>query len=96
MRLNQGQIESIKQTVQAIAGEDARAIIFGSRLHDETKGGDLDLLVQADQHITLLQRARIKMLLEQSLALPVDVITHQRHAPTTPFQQIAIKNGVSL
>lgn len=96
MRLNSNQIDIIKQAVAAIAGPGARASVFGSRLRDEAKGGDLDLLVQADEPISLLQRARIKMILEQSLALPLDVVTYQRGTRATPFQEIAMAQGVAL
>ncbi|VFN00274.1 MAG: Nucleotidyltransferase domain-containing protein [Candidatus Kentron sp. G] len=96
MRLTSKQIETIKQTVQNIAGCEARAILFGSRLCDEVKGGDIDLLIQSEQAIGLLQRARIKLALEETLALPVDIIAHQPGLPPTPFQQIAIEKGQAL
>lgn len=96
MRLTSQQIDTIKQTVQTIAGRRARAILFGSRLRDDAKGGDLDLLIQSDQPIGLLQRARIKNRLEQVLALPVDIMSHQTTMPPTPFQQIAIEKGLPL
>lgn len=86
----------IKETVQAVAGPNARAIVFGSRLRDDAKGGDLDLLIEADQGIDLLQRARLKMALEAQLALPVDIITRQRGISTTPFQRIALAKGIPL
>lgn len=96
MRLTPKQIETIKQTVQNIVGREARAILFGSRLRDEVKGGDVDLLIQSEQAIGLLQRARIKLALEQALVLPVDVIAHQPGLSPTPFQQIAIEKGQLL
>lgn len=96
MRLTSQQIDTIKQTVQTVAGQRARAIIFGSRLRDDAKGGDLDLLIQSDQPIGLIQRARIKNILEQVLALPVDIMAHQTTMPPTPFQQIAIEKGQPL
>lgn len=96
MRLNPEQIATIRHTVQAVAGEGVRVSVFGSRLRDEARGGDLDLLLEADQLIDLLQRARIKCALEERLAIPVDVITIRRGSPLTPFQRIALEQGVSL
>ena len=96
MRLSPEQLAIIRQAVQTIAGQNARAIVFGSRLRDDAKGGDLDLLIESDQSISLLQRARIKMTLEEQLALPVDVIALRRGADATPFQRIAMATGVPL
>lgn len=93
MRLTKKQIETIKKTVQDLAGREACSILFGSRLRDDVKGGDIDLLIQSDHAIGLLQRAHIKLALERALALPVDIIAHQSGLPPTPFQQIAIERG---
>ncbi|WP_323686358.1 nucleotidyltransferase domain-containing protein, partial [Lamprobacter sp.] len=89
MRLTPKQIDIIKQTVEQIGGQDTRTILFGSRLLDDRKGGDIDLLLQSSQPIGLLQRARIKSALEQTLALPVDIIAYHTALPPTPFQRIA-------
>lgn len=96
MRLNPDQITIIRQAVQALAGANARAYVFGSRLSDHVMGGDIDLLLEADQEIGLLQRARIKSALEERLAIPVDVIAIRRGTPLTAFQRIALEKGVPL
>ena len=96
MRLNPDQITIIRQAVQALAGANAHAYVFGSRLHDHVMGGDIDLLLEADQDIGLLQRARIKSALEERLAIPVDVIAIRRGTPLTAFQRIALEKGVLL
>jgi len=96
MRLDPKQITAIRQAVLAIAGPHARIIVFGSRLRDDAKGGDLDLLVESEQVIDLYQQARIKIQIEEHLNLPVDIITRQLGAGITPFQRIALETGVSL
>lgn len=96
MRLNPEQIAIIRQTVQALASANARAYVFGSRLRDDARGGDIDLLLEADQAIGLLQRACIKLVLEERLAIPVDVIAIRRGASLTAFQRIALEKGVPL
>lgn len=93
MRLTPKQIEIIRQTVEQIGGQDVRVVLFGSRLLDDRKGGDIDLLLQSDQPIGLLQHAQIKNALEQNLALPVDIITYHTALQPTPFQRIAIERG---
>jgi hypothetical protein len=43
MRLTPTQIDTIKSTAQAVLGEGAQVWLYGSRLDDQRKGGDLDI-----------------------------------------------------
>ena len=96
MRLTAEQIETIRQTVAGILGQDARVILFGSRLNDNARGGDVDLLVECDELPDLMQRSRIKLALESSLSLPVDVEAIKRGGVPTAFQRIALATGIPL
>jgi predicted nucleotidyltransferase len=51
MRLSPEQIATIKQTAHAVLGAEARVILFGSRVDDAKKGGDIDLLFETDRPI---------------------------------------------
>src|SRR6056297_3511798 len=51
MRLTSEQIKTIKQATADIFGEEARVRLFGSRVDDEQRGGDVDLLVETDQMV---------------------------------------------
>ena len=75
MRLTPAQIDTIQCTVHAVLGEGARVSLVGSRLDDSRRGGDVDLLIEAQPEPVLLDRARIKNRLEMQLQLPVDIVT---------------------
>ncbi len=96
MRLTTDQIELIQTAVHDVAGSKATAWIYGSRLDDSRRGGDVDLLVQSSPQIGLLQRARIKTRLESQLGLPVDVLAASDEGTFSPFVTIAMAQGVRL
>lgn len=46
MRLQAKEIEIIRKVAREIYGEGVRVYLFGSRLDDTKRGGDIDLLVR--------------------------------------------------
>ena len=96
MRLNTNQIQVISETVRAVAGADTAVYLFGSRLDDYAKGGDIDLYLESAMPLPLIQRAQIKMQLEALLGLPVDLVCKAKGAKGTAFQTIAQSNSVRL
>lgn len=96
MRLTKQQTHIIIQTVCRLAGMGAVVHLFGSRLNDQAKGGDIDLLIESDLSLSLIQRAKIKMELEQQLGLPVDIVSKSRGNVATAFQIIAQYNSAQL
>lgn len=85
MRLTSDQVSTILGTASRLSGEDAVVYLFGSRVDDRARGGDVDLLIEPPQGLTLLERARLKLELEDGLGLPVDVISQARDAEPTPL-----------
>jgi predicted nucleotidyltransferase len=96
MRLTPDQIQVIHSVVREFAGNEAKAWLFGSRLDETRRGGDVDLLVQSSPQIGIVQRARIKNRLESRLGLPVDVLSATQDGVLAPFARIAIAQGVRL
>ena len=96
MRLSPEQLEIIRKTTSFVAGGSARVSLFGSRLDDSRSGGDVDLLVEATPAIGLLKRAKIKLLLEQRLNLPVDVTAAAIDDKDNPFVAIAKASALCL
>lgn len=96
MRLTRAQQSLIRRTVARVLGPGARVWLFGSRLDDDSRGGDLDLLVEDDAMPSFMQRAQIKLALEEALAMPVDIIAIRRGTAPTAFQRIALATGVPI
>ena len=79
MRLSATQTQTILHCVRQQFGADAAVMLFGSRLDDAARGGDVDLLVESQSPPTLRQRSLAKMALERALNLSVDIVAMQRH-----------------
>ena len=96
MRLTKQQSTLITQTVIRLAGAESAVYLFGSRLNDHAKGGDIDLLIESDMHLSLINRAQIKMELEAKIGLPVDIVAKTRGSVTSSFQNIAMAQSIQL
>ncbi len=87
MRLNRGEIDSIKSAIYQI-DSGARIFLFGSRVRDNAAGGDIDLLVESqiiqfDDRISILAAIK-KNLGEQKIDL---IVTKDLANDSDPFIQ---------
>ncbi len=95
MRLTPSQIEAIRQAARQNFGAEASVWLFGSRVDDAQRGGDVDLYIEPTQASTLMSELRCKITLEDSLDLHVDLIVKEP-AKEKPIYQIAKTQGVRL
>eukprot|EP01032_Pedospumella_encystans_P024301 gene24301-27489_t len=96
MRLTPAQIDTIQSTAQAVLGDDVQVWLYGSRLDEHRKGGDIDLLIESSQKASIMSRAKIKYQVETALQLPVDILMVQRGRAAGAFQTIARARAVRL
>jgi predicted nucleotidyltransferase len=48
VRLNPTEIEAIKNCCSKVFGDEAKVYLFGSRVDDTRRGGDIDLLIEIE------------------------------------------------
>lgn len=99
MRLTQTQQAAIRNTVVRIIGEDARVWLFGSRVDDAARGGDIDLYIEAGHIVP--NRVQALCRLEGALVMALgdrklDILLKDTRTPETPIFRIAKQNGVQL
>ena len=81
MRLTAEQVETIRQRIQRHIGPHARIWLFGSRVDDSRRGGDVDLYVEPETPPDLVARLRCKSALADALDLNVGLIVQQPGRP---------------
>lgn len=99
MRLTADQIQVIQQAAAEVFGTDAVVRLFGSRLDDLARGGDVDLLVQIDRELE--EPAALAALLEAKVSRAmhgrkVDVLLSAPGLVRAPIHEIAERTGVRL
>lgn len=99
MRLTQQQIRAIKQVITEVLGAQAEVRLFGSRVDDAAKGGDIDLYIHLNQPIerpayvaTLIQAKLIRAIGERK----VDILLDAPNLKRVPIHQVAEQTGISL
>ncbi len=93
MRLTKMEIKAIKDTIARFDTE-AKVYLYGSRVDDMKRGGDIDLLI-ISSNITEINRRELKLnLFDQIGEQKIDIVIASDTTP--PFVQIALENGVLL
>jgi predicted nucleotidyltransferase len=89
MRLSPSQTQQILQCMRQQFGPGAQVSVYGSRLDDSARGGDVDLLVETEAPPTIRQRALATVRLEEALQLPVDLLVVERGSQASAFTRLA-------
>ena len=100
MRLSATSITTVKNAVHGTFPGDARVVLFGSRVDDHKRGGDIDLLVVSDLPRAAMESAKIRALAKIQLALgeqKIDmVVTNDLVGDARPVVHEAIQHGIEL
>jgi len=102
MRLTEYQLNVIKDAVIKTFGDKSKVSLFGSRIDDRQKGGDIDLFIQADFSPEEMFYRKIELLTELQFKLgerKIDIITFNSLTAGDTIPRIveeALLNGVEL
>ncbi len=100
MRLRDKDINAIKVVTKLVFGEYATIRLFGSRIDDQMKGGDIDLLIQCNPDISRVEQyqRKISFLVQLKKIIgdqKIDVLIDGGQQTNTIFQAV-YKKGVQL
>lgn len=95
MRISHEQVDVLKKGIISVL-PDAMVYLFGSRVDDNKKGGDIDVMILSNKKISWKERSMIRWHYfgrfgEQKL----DIISFT-FEEETPFKQIVLQEGIRL
>lgn len=98
MRLTDYEVAAIKAAAREAFGETAVVRLFGSRVDDSIKGGDVDLHVETDPTPDTGRR-RFDFIVALHRRVDhdkIDVVVSRRGTPPRGFERIAYRDDVVL
>lgn len=99
MRMSDQAVQVVRDTVKELVGNSVVVRLFGSRVDDSAKGGDIDLYVASSEIISnrASMAARIAARLQQRLGdQRIDVVLTDPQTPRLPIHEVAEKTGIRL
>ncbi|MCH8538857.1 MAG: nucleotidyltransferase domain-containing protein [Alkalimonas sp.] len=100
MRLSSQQQTVIKQTLAKHFGESSEIRLFGSRLDDNARGGDIDVYIEPElTAVDEIIDAKLNALVELHQQLgeqKIDLVINRKSGLVLPIYQVAKQQGVLL
>ncbi|RIZ71802.1 MAG: nucleotidyltransferase domain-containing protein [Methylococcales bacterium] len=95
MRLTEFEINVIKQSACDIFGSDVQVFLFGSRVDETKKGGDIDLYIKTNAGNDLTHKIKLLVELEKKLGeQKIDIVFAEDQSRA--IEQQAILHGIRL
>ena len=99
MRLSGHYRTTIKEILTRHFGEESKFYLFGSRVDDTKRGGDIDLYIETDLDSDKAWDARSKSWIEMQRRLEeqkIDIVVHINGTEFSGIEKIAKRDGVEL
>lgn len=99
MRLTDQQTRTIREIARQLAGEGCRVRVFGSRLVDAMRGGDIDLLLEMPDRVDnpAVLSAQLSARISRAMGdRKVDVVILAPNLRHLPIHDIALAEGKIL
>ncbi|MGD9984136.1 MAG: nucleotidyltransferase domain-containing protein [Porticoccaceae bacterium] len=99
MRLTDEQRNAIVEEAVGVFGPGARVRLFGSRVDDKIRGGDIDLHVETEGSAAELLDRELKFyarLIRRLGERRIDIVVHRRGEVARPIDERAWQTGVVL
>ena len=95
MRISKEKINLIKSAITSIL-PNAKIYLFGSRVDDSKKGGDIDLLIIADRKLNFIEKGQIERQFFKSYGEQKLDLVSFKETDKDPFKEVVLMNAIKL
>lgn len=100
MRISKSEQQAIIKTFRQVFGDDGHIFLFGSRIHDNKKGGDIDLYIKTSQNLEPSKKLEKKLhfvseLMNQIGDQKIDLVIND-NADDKLIYKVAEQEGIKL
>lgn len=99
MRISEYEIENIKKLAQRHFGKDVQVFLFGSRVENPKRGGDIDLFIRNPNGDQLKIRTKINFITDLILQIgeqKIDVVLDNPASRNSSFFKTIHQTGIQL
>jgi len=97
MRLSDTQASAISHLTQSMFGADSQVWLFGSRVDNAKRGGDIDLYVEVQHPVTMAQRLSLMSKLQMAIGLrKIDLLVNDHSGEAKTIFVTAKAEGIRL
>ena len=99
MRLTPETRDIIRHSTQAVFGLDSQVKLFGSRIDDRQRGGDIDLLVELPHPLPDTRRKSLTLAARLQMQLgdqPIDILVVDPETRLDPIHRHAVATGIPV
>jgi len=95
MRIEQEKLDCIKENVRKFL-PNSKVYLFGSRVDNNKRGGDIDILILSAKKLTLQQKIAITIAFEKKFGeQKLDLVGFTFHEPS-PFKELILLEAVEI
>lgn len=99
MRLSKFEIDSIKNLAEQHFGNDVEVFLFGSRVNNQLRGGDIDLFIRTKTNTSLSSLSKIEFvtgLVEKIGDQKIDVVLENQLAANSGFLKTIYQTALKI
>lgn len=95
MRIKQNKLNNLKNSITLLL-PNSKIYLFGSRVDDSKKGGDIDILILGIRKLTWREKSKIELEFFKNFGeQKLDLVSFS-YKDNDPFKKIALSEGVLL